>query len=95
MGCKEWYSSHKVWLKIVFLALSSVSLHIGIINTIMKTLVKEIVNLSTIKKVHMKSDVIGGSIVDGLRQPILFTFILDKSSGKIFFCEPEKEHFKK
>ena len=31
----------------------------------------------------------------GLRQPLLFSFVLDKPSGYIVFCEPETIHYKK
>ena len=37
----------------------------------------------------MKCDIIDGSVVDGLRQPILYSFVLDKLSGYEVFCEPE------
>ena len=40
-----------------------------------------IMNFSTINKIHLKCDVIDGSVVNGLRQPILFSFILDKPAG--------------
>ena len=43
----------------------------------------------------MKCDCIDGSIQDGLRQPILFSFVLDKPSGYKNFCEPETTHYKK
>ena len=43
----------------------------------------------------MKCDLIDGSIQDGLRQPILFSFVLDKPSGCRVFCEPETIHYKK
>ena len=38
-------------------------------------------NLSTKNKIHLKCDVIDGSIVDCLRQPILISFTLDKPYG--------------
>ena len=41
---------------------------------------KIILNLNTIKKIHLKCDIIDGSIQDGIRQPILFSFVLDKPS---------------
>ena len=45
----------------------------------------KILNSNTLKKIHLKSDVIDGSIQDGTRQPILFSFILDIASGyKVF-----------
>ena len=42
---------------------------------------KILLNLKTIDKIHLKCDCIDGSIQDGLRQPILFSFVLDKPSG--------------
>ena len=43
----------------------------------------------------MKCDVIDGSVVNGLRQPILISFILDKPSGYKVFHQPETIHYKK
>ena len=43
----------------------------------------------------MKCDCIHGSIQDGVRQPIPFSFVLDKPSGYKVFCEPETIHYKK
>ena len=43
----------------------------------------------------MKCDCIDGSIKYGLRQPILFSFVLDKPAGYKVFCEPETIHYKK
>ena len=43
----------------------------------------------------MKCDVIDVSVVDGIRQPILYSFVLDKPSGYKVFCEPETIHYKK
>ena len=43
----------------------------------------------------MKCDCIDVSIQDGSRQPILFTFVLDKPAGYKVFCEPETIHYKK
>ena len=55
---------------------------------------KIILNLNIIDKIHLKCDCIDGSIQDGLRQPILFSFVLDKPSGYKVFCEPETIHHK-
>ena len=52
-------------------------------------------NLNTIDKLHLKYDCIDGSIQDGVRQPILFSFVLDKPSGYKEFCEPETIHYRK
>ena len=43
----------------------------------------------------MKSNIINGSVVNGTRQPILFSFVLDKPTGYKVFCEPETIHYKK
>ena len=56
---------------------------------------QKIVNLSTTNKIHLKCDVIDGSVVNGVREPILFSFVLDKPSGYKVFCEPETIHYKK
>ena len=43
----------------------------------------------------MKCDAIDGSVVDGVRQPILYSFVSDKPSGYKVFSEPETIHYKK
>ena len=43
----------------------------------------------------MKCDVIDGSVVNGNRQPIFYSFVLDKPSGYKIFREPELIHYKK
>ena len=54
-----------------------------------------IVNLSSTNKIHLKCDAIDGSVVDGVRQPILYSFVSDKPSGYKVFSEPETIHYKK
>ena len=56
---------------------------------------KIILNLNTIDKIRLKCDCIDGSIQNGVRQPILFSFVSDKPSGYKVFCEPEAIHYKK
>ena len=56
---------------------------------------EKILNLSTIDKIHMKCDVIDGSVVNGIREPILFSFILNKPAGYKAFCQPETIHYEK
>ena len=56
---------------------------------------QKIVNLSSTNKIHLKCDAIDGSIQDGVRQPILFSFVLDKPAGYKVFSEPETIHYKK
>ena len=53
------------------------------------------VNLSNTNKIHLKCDAIDGSVVDGVRQPILYSFVLDKLPGYKVFSEPETIHYKK
>ena len=55
----------------------------------------KILKLNTTNKIHLKCDCIDGSIQNGLRQPILYSFVLDKPSGYKVFCEPETIHYKK
>ena len=56
---------------------------------------KTILNLNTINKIHLKCDCIDGSVQDGVRQPIFFSFLLDKPNGYKVFCQPETIHYKK
>ena len=56
---------------------------------------QKIVNLSSTNKIHLKCDAIDGSVVNGVRQPTLYSFALDKPSGYKVFCEPETVHYKK
>ena len=55
---------------------------------------QKIVNLSTTNKIHLKFDVFDGSVVNGIREPILFSFVLVKLPGYKVFCEPETIHYK-
>ena len=43
----------------------------------------------------MKCDCIDGRVQNGVRQPILFSFVLDIPAGYKVFCEPETIHYKK
>ena len=40
-----------------------------------------ILNIYTINKIHLKCNVIDGSIQDGVRQPFLFSFVMDKPNA--------------
>ena len=55
----------------------------------------KVLNLNTINKIHLKCDIINGSVMNGIRQPILYSFVLDKPSGYKVFSEPETIHYKK
>ena len=56
---------------------------------------QKIVNLCSTNKINLKCDVIDGSVFDGVRQPILYSFVLDKLPGYKVFSEPETIHYKK
>ena len=56
---------------------------------------QKIVNLCSTNKINLKCDVIDGSVLDGVRQPILYSFVLDKLPGYKVFSEPETIHYKK
>ena len=60
-----------------------------------KYISQKTVNLGSTNKIHLKCDIIDGSIVDGFRQTILYSFVLDKTPGYKVFCEPETIHYKK
>ena len=60
-----------------------------------KYISQKIVNLSNTNKIHLKCDVIDGSIVCGNNQPILYSFVLDKKPGYKVFSEPKTIHYKK
>ena len=51
--------------------------------------------IGSTNKIHLKCDIIDGSVVTGLRHPILYSVVLDKPSGYKVFCEPETIHYKK
>ena len=50
---------------------------------------EKFINSSTIEKPILKCDVFDGSVVNGLGQPILYSFILDKPLENTVFCEHE------
>ena len=56
---------------------------------------QKIVNLGSTNKVHLKCDVMDGSVVNGVRQSILYSFVLNKKPGYKVFSEPETIHYKK
>ena len=53
---------------------------------------QKVVNLGSTNKIHLNCDCIDGSVVNGIRLPILFSFVLDKKPGYKVFCEPETIH---
>ena len=53
------------------------------------------INITGIDKVHLKCDCIDGSIMNGTREPILFSFSLDQPPGHKIYKEPKVKLFKK
>ena len=53
------------------------------------------INIIGIDKVHLKCDCIDGSIVNGVRKPILYSFALDQPPGHKIYKEPKVKLFKK
>ena len=53
------------------------------------------INITGIDKVHLKCDCIQGSIVNGVREPILYSFALSSPPGHKIFKEPRVKLFKK
>ena len=56
---------------------------------------QKVVNLGSTNKIHLHCDFIDGSVVNGIRHPISFNFVLDKKPGYKVFSEPETIHYKK
>ena len=53
------------------------------------------VNISGIDKIHLKCDCIQGSIVNGKREPILYSFALSSPPGHKIYKEPRVKLFEK
>ena len=53
------------------------------------------INITGIDKVHLKCDCIQGSIINGIREPILYSFALSSLSGQKKSKEPRIKLFKK
>ena len=53
------------------------------------------VHLGNTNKIHLKCVCNDVSVVNGIREPILFSFVLSKPAGYKMFCEPETIHYKK
>ena len=56
---------------------------------------EKILNSRTMDKNHLKCNVIDGSIVGGIRKPIMYSIILNKQPGFKVFCIPETIHYRK
>ena len=53
------------------------------------------INITGIDKVHLKCDCIDGSVMNGIREPILYSFSLDQPPGHKIYKEPKVKLFKK
>ena len=53
------------------------------------------INITGIDKIHLKCNVVDGSIVNGVREPILYSFALDQPPGHKIYKEPKVKLFKK
>ena len=53
------------------------------------------INITGIDEVHLKCDSIQGSIVNGIREPILYSFALSSPPGRKSYKEPRFKLFKK
>ena len=53
------------------------------------------INITRIDKIHLKCDCIQGSIVNGIREPILYSFALSSPPGHKIYKEPRVKLFKK
>ena len=53
------------------------------------------INITGIDKIHLKCDCIQGSIVNGIREPILYSFALSSPPGHEIYKEPKVKLFKK
>ena len=53
------------------------------------------INIISIDKIHLKCDCVQGSIVNGIREPILYSFALSSPPGHKIYKEPRVKLFKK
>ena len=53
------------------------------------------INIIGTEKIHLKCDCIQGSIVNGIREPILYSFALNSPPGHKIYKEPRVKLFKK
>ena len=53
------------------------------------------INITGIDKIHLKCDCINGSIVNGVREPILYSFALSSPPGHKIYKKPRVKLFKK
>ena len=52
-------------------------------------------SFSPVAKIHLKCDCINGYNINGVQQPLLYSFVSSKPPVFKVFCEPETIHYKK
>ena len=53
------------------------------------------INITGIDKIHLKTNCIQGSVINGIREPILYSFALSSPPGHKIYKEPRIKLFKK
>ena len=53
------------------------------------------INITGIDKIHLKCDCILGTIINGIREPILYSFVLSSPPGHKIYEESRIKHFRK
>ena len=53
------------------------------------------INITGVDKIHIKCDCVQSSIVNGVREPILYSFVLSSPPGHKIYKEPRVRLFKK
>ena len=51
--------------------------------------------LAILDEVHLKLDCLDGSVVNGSREHVLFSFVFEKPHAFKIFCEPQTKPYKK
>ena len=53
------------------------------------------INITAIDRIRLKCDCINGSIVNGVREPFLYSFVLEKPPGHKIYKEPRIKLFRR
>ena len=56
---------------------------------------RKLINIATKDKISLNCGCVDGSVVNDIREPILFSPILDNPPVSKVFCEPEAKKFEK
>ena len=52
------------------------------------------INIMGVDKLHLKTNCVQGSIVNGIREPVLYSFALSSPPGRKIYKEPRRKLFK-